>query len=212
MGANHRMKLARLGPSDLSPQRQPTVARSLVRPRLGLQLLRGHYTPCVIPVITDEVRMPGRAKPRSPTQQLRGSIQPFDPPVQRLIRATRSALRKAYPAAHELVYDGYNYLAIGFCSAPHASSCLASVAAHAKGVSISFYHGSRLPDPTHRLEGTGKQHRFVRVTSPAVLKERVVQQLLWAAAADVSPPLATAGKGELVIKSVASKRRSRSAV
>lgn len=155
--------------------------------------------------------MPNATQPATPLQQLRAAIQPFDPPVQRLIRATRSALRRAFPTANELVYDGYNFLAIGFCSALNASSCLASVAAHARGVSISFYHGSRLPDPGRRLEGAGKQNRFVRVTSSAVLKEPAVQQLLRAAARDVAPPLPRTGKGQLVIKSVVSKRRSRSA-
>jgi hypothetical protein len=138
------------------------------------------------------------AKPATPIQQLRASIQPFDPPVQRLIRATRAALRAAFPTANELVYDGYNFLAIGFCSALTASSCLASVAAHARGVSISF-------------EGAGKQNRFVRVTNTAVLKEAAVRQLLRAAASDVSPPLPKTGRGQLVIKSVVPKRRSRSA-
>lgn len=155
--------------------------------------------------------MPASVKPKTPVQQLRASIQPFDPSVRRLIRATRAALRAAFPAADELVYDGYNFLAIGFCSALNASSCLASVAAHARRVSISFYHGSRSPDPTHRLEGTGKQNRFVRVTSNAVLKEPAVRQLLRAAARDVSPPLPKTGKGQLVINTVVPKRRSRSA-
>ena len=156
--------------------------------------------------------MPAPAKSATPVQQLRASIQPFDPPVQRLIRATRAALRKTFPTANELVYDGYNFLAIGFCSALNASSCLASVAAHARGVSISFYHGSRLPDPAHRLEGSGKQNRFVRVTSISVLKEPAVRQLLRAAASDVSPPFPQTGKGQLIIKWVAPKRRRRSAV
>jgi hypothetical protein len=83
---------------------------------------------------------------------------------------------------------------------------------HVRGVSISFYHGSRLPDPTHRLEGAGKQNRFVRVTNTPVLKEAAVRQLLRAAASDVSPPLPKTGRGKLVIKSVVAKRRSRRAV
>jgi hypothetical protein len=174
--------------------------------------MRGPYAACVVPPFPVEVLMATPAKPATPVQQLRGAIQPFDPPVQRLIRATRAALRAAFPTANELVYDGYNFLAIGFCSALTASSCLASVAAHARGVSISFYHGSRLPDPTRRLEGAGKQNRFVRVTNTAVLKEAAVRQLLRAAARDVSPPLPNTGKGKLVIKSVVPKRRGRSAV
>lgn len=144
-------------------------------------------------------------------RQLALFIGRFDPPVQRLIRATRAALKTAYPTAHQLVYDGYNALAIGFCSAPRASACLASVAAYARGVNLYFYYGKRLPDPTGRLEGSGNQGRFVRVTSPAVLKEPAVRKLLAAAAKDITPPLPRTGKGTLLIKAAATKRRSRSA-
>jgi hypothetical protein len=41
LSANYRMKLTRLRPSVFLAQRHPSVARSLVRPRLGLQLMRG---------------------------------------------------------------------------------------------------------------------------------------------------------------------------
>ncbi len=48
---------------------------------------------------------PGQA---TPIQQLQASVQPFDPPVQRLIRATRAALHTAFPTATTLVFEGYN--------------------------------------------------------------------------------------------------------
>lgn len=153
-------------------------------------------------------REPG---PLSPTQELAKFIGRFDPPVQRLIRAARAALRKAYPTAFELVYDNYNALAIGFCSTPRASDCLVSVAAYARGVNLYFYHGAHLPDPTHRLEGAGRQGRFVRFLGAETAREPAVRALLVAAPAHARTPLPTSGKGRLIIQSVSAKRRPRSA-
>ena len=149
--------------------------------------------------------------PLSPTQQLARFIGRFDPPVQRLIRAARAALRKAYPTAIELVYDNYNALAIGFCSTPRASDCLVSVAAYARGVNLYFYNGAHLPDPTHRLEGAGRQGRFARFLGADTAREPAVRSLLRAAAVYARTPLPKSGKGRLIIQSVSAKRRPRSA-
>jgi len=47
-------------------------------------------------------------------EQLKRFIRKFDPKDQALIRAVRSALRNRMPAANELVYDNYNFFAIGY--------------------------------------------------------------------------------------------------
>lgn len=45
--------------------------------------------------------------PVSPEVALQTFIAKFAPPHQRLIRELRGALRRRYPAAHELVWDNY---------------------------------------------------------------------------------------------------------
>jgi hypothetical protein len=154
--------------------------------------------------------MPTRAPgSETPSQHLAAFIARFDLPVQRHIRAARAALRQAYPTAVELVYDNYNALAIGFCSTPRASDCLVSVAAFAKGVSLSFYYGAALSDPSGRLSGSGKQNRFIRIESTAVLKETAVLALLREAARKAKTPLPRTGRGRLVIQSVSARQRPR---
>ena len=147
----------------------------------------------------------------TPAQQLKTFIDRFDPPNQRLIRGALAALRKVYPTATRLVYDNYNALAIGFCAAPRASTCLVSVAAYASGVNLYFYYGASLPDPAHRLQGAGSQGHFVRFEGAKTVRDPAIRALLRAAALYAKTPLPTRGPGPLVIQSVSAKRRPRTA-
>ena len=122
-----------------------------------------------------------RVRPVSAQKQLAGFIAKFDPTVARLIRRCRAAMRQRFPTAFELVYDNYNFFVIGYCSTERQSDCLASIAASSNGVVLSFYYGSSLPDPHGILLGSGSQHRFVRLTSAATLREPQVTALLNAA-------------------------------
>ena len=99
----------------------------------------------------------------SPAKQLAGFLAKFDPPVARLVRSARSSLRKRFPTAIEQIYDNYNFLAIGFCATERASDCVVSLAISPKGVALSFYYGSSLPDPHGILLGSGNQNRYVRL-------------------------------------------------
>jgi hypothetical protein len=83
------------------------------------------------------------------------------------------------------------------------------VAAHAKGLGLSFSHGATLPDPRGILQGGGKQNRFIRLEGPATLKKAEVVALLEAAAAQAKTPLPKKGAGYTMIKSVSKKQRPR---
>jgi hypothetical protein len=87
-------------------------------------------------------------------QQLAGFIAKFDSKHAALIRAVRRALRRRLPAAHELVYDNYNFFVIGYCSTERPSDCIVSIAAGANGVGLSFYYGATLADPYRLLLGS----------------------------------------------------------
>lgn len=148
-------------------------------------------------------------KAASPTTQLAGFIAKFDPAMQRRIRATRAALRKRFPTAHELVYDNYNFFVIGYCSTERPSDAIVSMAANSKGVGLCFIYGASLPDPHKRLSGNGNQTRFIRLPSPATLSEPAVAALLRAAIADADPPLPRTGRGKLIVRSVSKRQRPR---
>ena len=152
------------------------------------------------------------AKPRlavPPVKQLAGFIAKFDPKMGKLIREVRQVLRKRYPTANELVYDNYNFFVIGFCTTERPSDCMFSLAANAKGVGLSFYYGSTLPDPHKILMGGGSQNRFIRLPEVATLSKPEVMALLQAAVAQAKSPLPSTGGGKLIITSVSAKQRPR---
>jgi hypothetical protein len=142
-------------------------------------------------------------------ERIRGFLAKFDPAVAALAADARRALRRRLPTAVEQVYDNYNALAIGFCTTERTSDCIVSLAVYARGVSLSFYYGATLPDPERRLEGSGKQSRFVRLTSVDTLDEPAVEALIAAAIEQARVPLPNAGPGPTMIKSVSAKQRPR---
>ena len=92
--------------------------------------------------------------------QLRSFIDKFAPKDQKLIRAVRSAIRKRFPTANELVWDNYNFFVIGYSPTERPSDSLLSIAARANRVALCFIYGATLPDPKKLLVGEGKQTRF----------------------------------------------------
>jgi hypothetical protein len=118
-------------------------------------------------------------------------------------------MRRRFPTALELVYDNYQFLAIGYSATERASDCFASLAVSPKGVALSFYYGSTLPDPQGVLLGSGNQNRFIRLSSAATLAAPAVVALLRAATAQAQSPLPASGRGRTIIKSVSVKQRPR---
>jgi hypothetical protein len=159
-----------------------------------------------------KARRAKRAAPattQSPTKQLTSFIAKYDPAVAKLVRAARASLRKRLPTAFELVYDNYQFLAIGFGATERASDCLVSLAVSPKGVALSFYYGATLPDPQGILLGSGNQNRFVRLDRATTLGTPAVENLIRAAIAKAKTPLPATGKGPIIIKSVSAKQRPR---
>jgi hypothetical protein len=145
----------------------------------------------------------------TPSARLAEFIAKFDPAAAKLIREVRAALRRRVPSANEIVYDNYNFFVIGYCTTERPSDGLFSIAAQAKGVSLSFYYGSSLPDPHGLLEGSGSQNRFIRLESAEMLSRPEVEELLQAACDHAKNPLPSAGRGKLIIRSISDKQRPR---
>ena len=145
----------------------------------------------------------------STAKQMAGFIAKFDPANAKLIRAARSAMRKRYPTATELVYDNYNFFVIGYSPTERPSDSIISMAAGANGVGLCFIHGARLPDPSRVLLGAGKQTRFVRLESAGVLERHEIRTLLAAAEERAKTPFSATGRHQLIIRSVSAKQRPR---
>jgi hypothetical protein len=141
--------------------------------------------------------------------RLKTFVAKFDPTHQALIRATRKALRRRLPTAVEMVYDNYNFFVIGYGPTERPSEAVLSIAAGASGVGLCFIRGAKLPDPHGLLLGSGKQTRFIRLESAAVLARPEVDALVTEAIARSAKPFAATGRGELIIRSVSAKQRPR---
>jgi uncharacterized protein DUF1801 len=141
--------------------------------------------------------------------QLTAFIEKFEPKDRRLIRAVRSAVRKRFPTANELVWDNYNFLVIGYSPTERPTDSIVSIAARANGVGLCFIQGARLPDPKKMLLGSGKQTRFIRVESAGLLTHPNIEALIAAAIDRAKAALPAVGRGRLIVRSIAAKQRPR---
>lgn len=152
------------------------------------------------------------AKPKnveSPAVQEARFIDKFDPKIAKLARGALTALRRQFPTAVELVYDNYNALAIGWSPNERASEVIVSLALFARGVTLYFTHGKKLPDPEKLLQGNGNQGRFLRVQDVKMLGKPSTKAFFRSATELSKTPLPKTGRGYIVIKSISAKQRPR---
>ena len=149
-----------------------------------------------------------RSEP-APEAQLRAYINKLDPTNQKLFRSVRAAVRKRFPTANELAYDYPRALVIGYAPADRGIDGVVAIRADATGVSLYFNQGPRLHDPKRLLRGLGKQTRYIQVEAASQLAHPDVEALIAATVDQARIPLPSKGKGSLIIKSAAAKKRPR---
>ena len=150
---------------------------------------------------------PDSKKP-TPEAQLRAYIDKLDPKNQKLFRSVRAAVRKRFPTANELAYDYSSHVVISYSATDRAIDAILAIDGRSDGVRLYFMHGPQLPDPKRLLQGSGSQARFVPVEAVSQLAHPDVDALFAGAVAQSTLPLRSAGKGSLVIKLTAAKKRS----
>jgi len=153
--------------------------------------------------------MPRTATKTTAARQLAAFIAKFDAQDQRLIRAARKVMRRHLPTAHELVYDNYNFLVMGYSPTLRPSDAVLSLAAQAHALSLCFLYGAGLPDPQNLLRGSGSRVRSLRLASAADLDRPPVRALIAAAIARSRVDFAAKAPGTLVIRSVSARQRPR---
>jgi|SRR5678815_323111 hypothetical protein len=149
------------------------------------------------------------AKAPTPEKQLASFIAKFTPEMAKRIRAARAKMRKRIPHALEMVYDNYNFFVIGYGPNDKAGDAIFSIAAQAKGVSLCFLQGAKLPDPKRVLRGSGNVVRNIRLEDDGTLDRPEVEALIAAALQRAKTPMPPEGKHQLIIKSVSAKQRPR---
>jgi hypothetical protein len=141
--------------------------------------------------------------------QLDGFIAKYSPEIAKLGRAAIARMRKFLPAAHVLVYDNYNALAVGFAHTERASSAVFSIVLYPRWVTLCLLQGAGLPDPHKRLKGSGNVVRHVVLTDLAVLNDPQIRELMQHALARSAASLQTGKRGSIVIKSISARQRPR---
>ncbi len=142
-------------------------------------------------------------------QHLDEFLQKYSPEMQKFGQSAISLLRKRLPGAICLVYDNYNYLAVGFGPDGKPSTLPISIAFYPRWATLFFMYGALLPDPDRLLGGKGPRIRSIRLKGLETLKDPAVDQLISAAVLQAGWKLAQRAKGELIIQSVSSKQRPR---
>src|SRR5262245_58172050 len=146
---------------------------------------------------------------RDAQRQLSPFIDKFDPAVAAVARAALRKMTLRLPGATQVVYDNYNALAIGFGASEKRSDVEFSIAVFPRWVSLFFFEGVQLTDPTGILRGTGRQVRHIVLKSADDLDRPAIKALMQQALSVADPPIPTRRKGTLIIKSVSARQRPR---
>jgi len=150
------------------------------------------------------------AERRTAEAQLRTLIAKFTPAHLRLIAAMRRSLRKRLPTAHEVVYEYQNLGAVVISFSPNDRGYegVLGIRADTNGVKLYFSRGKELPDPEKLLKGSA-QTRWIDVEGASTLALPTVASLIDEAIAHNRVPFELAGRGSVVIRSTAAKKRKR---
>lgn len=147
---------------------------------------------------------PGEAEAR-----LAAFLDRYDPAIAAAGRACRQRLHTLFPRSHELVYDNYNALAIGYAPTDRASDVVVSFALYPRWVTLFFMKGAALPDPQRLLGGSGRTVRSIRLRAPEDLDRPAILALVAAAKAAARLPFDAAPPVAPIIKSVSAAQRPR---
>lgn len=108
-----------------------------------------------------------------PAQEL---LEKATPEARPLIEQTRAVIKLVLPRAREQVNMGWGV--INYLAGEKMRDMVVAIAPHWTYVNIQFADGVDLPDPTHKLEGTGKRMRHVKIRDSADLQDSDVRRLL----------------------------------
>jgi hypothetical protein len=125
-------------------------------------------------------------------------------------RKARAAMRKQIPGGIEFVYDNYNALVFGYGPTERPSDAVLSLAIMPRWVTLCFLKGTKLPDPTKLLKGSGSTVRNVRLIAPVLLETPQIQRLIEIAIAGANPKFpGSVSAPRTVVKSISAKQRPR---
>jgi hypothetical protein len=149
-------------------------------------------------------------KDENAEDRLAGFLAKYDAAIVAQARDLRERMRRRYPHAHEMVYDNYNALVIGYCPTEKPSEAIFSLAMLPDHVSLCFLQNAgALPDPEKLLLGNGNTARHIKLAGPKDLDRPAIKALMNEAVERAKRPFDPATKAILIIRSVSAKQRPR---
>ncbi len=136
-------------------------------------------------------------------------LRPYPAEIRDLALAARALVLREAPGATELIYDAYNAVAAGYTFTGRPSDAPIHIAVYAKWVNLGFTRGADLPDPDRVLQGSGRQVRHLRLSTPADLESPVLLHFLRAAIARAPRPAGPLAPTTAVRGNYPNKRRPR---
>lgn len=104
----------------------------------------------------------------------------LSPEVQALVQQLRTLIKEVMPPVSEKVHLGW--AAIHYQAGNRMRDVAVALVPQRSYVNLEFGDGVDLPDPAHRLEGTGKRLRHVKIRSSTDAQHSDMRHLLEAAA------------------------------
>jgi hypothetical protein len=103
-------------------------------------------------------------------------LKTYPPEIGKLAVETRSLILRVVPDAFEIVDPPSKIIAYGF--GQKYADLICAIAPYPKHINLIFSKGAELPDPAHRLTGTGKRARHIKIQSLADIEDPTTQNLL----------------------------------
>lgn len=147
------------------------------------------------------------AERREAEAQLRELVADLASAHARLFDSVRRSLQKRLPTAHEVAYEYTDAVVVSYSPSGHGYEGVLAIRASAEGIALYFNRGKELSDPDRLLKGSGKQARWIPVEAASTLARPAVARWIEAAIAGSPVPFARTGRGPVVVRSTAAKRR-----
>lgn len=110
-----------------------------------------------------------------------------NPVIQAVASDARALILELLPQAYEIVWERQG--TVGYGTGPKKmTEHFSWIATANKHVTLGFFYGAELEDPTGLLEGTGKKMRHVKLRGASDVQAPAVRALLIAAMSHRVPP------------------------
>ena len=109
-------------------------------------------------------------------EQVRAYIESHSASVQEIALRLRELVLTTAPGLEEYYHDGYKMIFYG--KGRKIQDAPLYIALQKNDVNLGIVRGTQLPDPTHKLRGTGKSNRHVKIKQVEDVNDPALAELI----------------------------------